>query len=78
MIACILSPVACNDTYTHAEKCVDWALDGECRANPLWMFENCQKSCSMCDEAGPAGGYNDTAVDEDPSKVPRRLRYKII
>ena len=29
--------------------CPLWASTGECTKNPIWMKENCKKSCNSCD-----------------------------
>ena len=36
---------ACRDGY---DRCVEWASEGECKANSVWMMGNCQKSCHTC------------------------------
>merc|ERR1711970_256704 len=53
----------CADTCGHCDKltgsgdckddnagCADWAKSGECDKNPIWMKENCKKSCNTCPE----------------------------
>ncbi|XP_076358916.1 zinc metalloproteinase nas-15-like [Tachypleus tridentatus] len=37
--------VGCEDKHP---SCEVWARQGECHRNPLWMLENCQKSCKQC------------------------------
>ncbi|VDP56888.1 unnamed protein product [Heligmosomoides polygyrus] len=29
-------------------KCPDWASEGECASNAVWMMANCRKSCHSC------------------------------
>ncbi|EPB74187.1 shTK domain protein [Ancylostoma ceylanicum] len=29
-------------------KCPDWASEGECTSNAVWMMANCRKSCHSC------------------------------
>ena len=36
---------SCSDDH---ESCGDFALRGECLANPDWMHENCRRSCGLC------------------------------
>lgn len=36
---------ACVDKHN---KCSGWANKGECTKNPLWMLQNCPKSCQVC------------------------------
>ncbi|XP_022251606.1 zinc metalloproteinase nas-13-like [Limulus polyphemus] len=40
-----LSVVGCADKN---QNCEFWARQGECQRNPLWMMENCKKSCKQC------------------------------
>lgn len=35
----------CQDGH---ERCVEWAEKGECESNPLWMIQNCRRSCRQC------------------------------
>jgi len=36
---------SCSDDHP---SCADWATNGECQANPVWMLENCALSCGVC------------------------------
>ena len=36
---------ACVDKHN---RCSGWANSGECKNNPLWMLQNCPKSCQVC------------------------------
>jgi hypothetical protein len=38
-------PQNCKDTNPNCEF---WAESGECKANPLYMHQSCQKSCGKC------------------------------
>lgn len=38
----------CRNLYTSESKCDQWAKQGECGINPIWMHENCRKSCRLC------------------------------
>ncbi|KAK6036983.1 shTK domain protein, partial [Cooperia oncophora] len=29
-------------------KCPEWAAEGECSSNAVWMMANCRKSCHSC------------------------------
>ncbi|CAL4160683.1 unnamed protein product [Meganyctiphanes norvegica] len=29
-------------------QCTEWAADGECKKNPVWMRPNCPVSCELC------------------------------
>ncbi|KAK5970214.1 ShTK domain protein, partial [Trichostrongylus colubriformis] len=29
-------------------KCPEWAAEGECTSNAVWMMANCRKSCHSC------------------------------
>ncbi|CAJ0937455.1 unnamed protein product, partial [Mesorhabditis belari] len=31
-------------------SCVSWAQSGECLNNPIWMAENCRRSCNQCQQ----------------------------
>merc|ERR1712079_606411 len=42
-------PGECIDGHS---KCSEWASEGECDKNPIWMKENCRVSCGTCD-GGP-------------------------
>lgn len=51
----------CKNTYNKPsakkgqESCVNWARNGECRANPDWMNKNCAKECCpICIALQPA------------------------
>jgi len=37
--------VPCVDSN---EDCPNWAKEGECKKNPVFMLVHCQKSCSSC------------------------------
>lgn len=37
--------ITCNDNH---ELCAKWASQGECKANPNYMIENCMRSCEVC------------------------------
>jgi hypothetical protein len=50
----------CKDSQ---EQCRTFALRGECKNNPTWMNENCQKSCGLC-----AISSDDDDEDEAPCK----------
>ena len=38
---------ACVDGH---DKCAEWAMKGECDANPSYMKVTCAKSCGACTE----------------------------
>ncbi|KAL9959607.1 hypothetical protein ACROYT_G032942 [Oculina patagonica] len=40
------------------KSCSGWANSGECTNNPLWMLQNCPKSCQVC-TAACVNIYND-------------------
>jgi len=52
----------CEDSHP---SCYSWAQSGECDANPVWMGDNCKKSCGTCD-----GGSGTTCVDNDENCYP--------
>ena len=37
--------------------CTQWAVGGECKANPDYMLANCRKSCNVCSEAKGSAGH---------------------
>uniref|UniRef100_A0A0K0CVM6 ShKT domain-containing protein n=1 Tax=Angiostrongylus cantonensis TaxID=6313 RepID=A0A0K0CVM6_ANGCA len=37
--------VGCDDADP---KCAQWAAEGECTSNAVWMMANCRKSCHSC------------------------------
>ncbi|XP_064638075.1 zinc metalloproteinase nas-14-like isoform X2 [Lineus longissimus] len=36
------------------DKCLEWAVQGECQANAAWMGYNCRKACDECPKYGVA------------------------
>lgn len=54
-------PGSCNNIWNDGE-CDGWAQTGECDINPLWMKENCKKSCKTC------GGGGGGTEKPDPAK----------
>uniref|UniRef100_A0A914S644 ShKT domain-containing protein n=1 Tax=Parascaris equorum TaxID=6256 RepID=A0A914S644_PAREQ len=38
----------CTQCADFHRKCIQWSRSGECSKNPLWMAENCRKSCARC------------------------------
>ena len=50
---------AARDLVDHDENCQEWAEEGECKANPDYMLENCEKSCAAVQDA-----ENSNAVDQ--------------
>lgn len=66
----------CRNLYDNSEKCDGWAKKGECGINPLWMTENCRKSCRLChkltteqppqkDDSGDNNDDEDTEEEEE-------------
>jgi len=46
--------------------CEDWAANGECEANPLWMLANCQRSCGACPGPTPTQAPTPTGPAPTP------------
>jgi len=42
-------------------RCLQWARDGECLANPSYMLMRCPQSCDLCPPDGAAGGGEGTS-----------------
>ncbi|CAL1538843.1 unnamed protein product [Lymnaea stagnalis] len=40
-------PSECRNVWPDT-TCAEWASAGECTANPVWMKENCRRSCKKC------------------------------
>ncbi|XP_061163166.1 macrophage mannose receptor 1-like [Saccostrea echinata] len=38
----------CYNLHSSENNCDFWAKNGECDKNPLWMANNCQRSCQRC------------------------------
>ncbi|KAL3884638.1 hypothetical protein ACJMK2_024764 [Sinanodonta woodiana] len=47
MYSCL---VGCQNKHENSIECDNWAVEGKCEADPLWMIPNCQKSCYACDK----------------------------
>ena len=45
---------ACENLWDDGQ-CAGWARDGECDLNPMWMKENCKRSCNSCDDDDKPG-----------------------
>jgi len=43
-----------GDKYDYKERCSDWAANGECVKNFLFMSEACEASCGLCAVSGGA------------------------
>ncbi|CAH1783615.1 unnamed protein product [Owenia fusiformis] len=41
----------CRNVHYNDVECDYWASDGECKNNPIWMGNNCAKSCKICQPA---------------------------
>ncbi|CAL4135384.1 unnamed protein product [Meganyctiphanes norvegica] len=48
----VLSAVVAQDNsfgcIDQVSQCPEWAKDGECENNPVWMRPNCPVSCDLC------------------------------
>lgn len=62
-------PVACENKHTDSSECDKWAAEGECQINPVWMPENCRKSCHMCGDSGKI------VTTPEPTPEPGMLNY---
>ena len=38
-----------SDCVDSDAQCPEWASQGECEFNPIWMKENCRLSCNTCE-----------------------------
>nr|QBH70097.1 CreM12-ShK4 [Colubraria reticulata] len=52
-------PGSCTNVWDDGQ-CDGWSQSGECDKNPLWMKENCKKSCKVCND-----GDDDDDDDDD-------------
>lgn len=44
-------PGSCTNVWDDAQ-CEGWARSNECTNNPIWMKDNCKKSCNACEDKG--------------------------
>jgi len=49
----------CEDTSIY---CAEWAGEGECETNPMFMMKNCTKTCGVCAAGIPSRRYYTTCV----------------